>query len=163
MATGFLRDFAARAERRVQQLRSIRWKVVARWRRRSRRRVMEGGAPANPPIRRAPSGAELEARPLISFITPVYDTDPRWLRRAVKSVRAQAYPRWQLCICDDGSTNGATRQLLSELDGDSSIRIVRNESNSGISAASNRALELAEGEFVAFLDHDDELAPEALL
>ena len=163
VATGFLRDFAARAERRVQQLRSIRWKVVARWRRRSRRRVMEGGAPANPPIRRAPSGAELEARPLISFITPVYDTDPRWLRRAVKSVRAQAYPRWQLCICDDGSTNGATRQLLSELDGDSSIRIVRNESNSGISAASNRALELAEGEFVAFLDHDDELAPEALL
>jgi O-antigen biosynthesis protein len=163
VVTGFLRDVAAGAERRLQQLASIRYALKARWRRRRWRRVMERGAPAYPRIRRAPSGAELGTGPLVSVITPVYNTDPRWLTRVVRSVRAQSYPHWQLCICDDGSTDGATRQALSRLVGDSSIRIVRNESNSGISAASNRALELADGDFVAFLDHDDELATDALL
>jgi GT2 family glycosyltransferase len=163
VARGLLRDVAAGAERRVQKLRSIRWVIRARWRRRSRRRVMERGAPANPRIRGMPSGAELRRQPLVSVVTPVYDTDPRWLRRAVESVRAQTYPHWQLCICDDGSTDDATRRALAQLAGDPSIRLVRNDANSGISAASNRALELAEGEFVAFLDHDDELAPDALL
>lgn len=124
---------------------------------------MEGGAPANPRIPGAPRDPELRTQPLVSVITPVYNTPPRWLTRAVGSVREQSYPHWQLCICDDGSTEEVTRQLLSRLGDDTSIRIVRSETNGGISAASNRALELAEGDFVAFLDHDDELARDALL
>jgi GT2 family glycosyltransferase len=163
VATGFLRDVVAGAERRLQKLASIRHAMRARRRRRSWRRVMEGGAPANPRIRGVPSGAELRTRPLISVITPIYNTDPRWLTRVVQSLRAQSYPHWQLCICDDGSTDEATTRALAGLADDPSIRIVRNEANRGISAASNRALELAEGDYVAFLDHDDELAPDALL
>jgi GT2 family glycosyltransferase/SAM-dependent methyltransferase len=154
---------------------SISWRITAplrsaklvaskvRRHTRRRRRVIEHGQLATPPIPRPASGADLHVRPLISVITPVFNTDPRWLMRAVESLRAQSYSRWELCICDDGSTGDRTRQALSELADDPSIRIVRNESNGGISAASNRALELAKGDFVAFLDHDDELAPEALL
>ncbi len=163
VATGFLCDVSTRGVRRLQKLAFVRYAVKARWRRRRRRRVMEEGAPANPPIPRVPRGVEPKGQPLVSVITPVYNTDPRWLMRAVGSVRAQSYPHWRLCICDDGSTNDATRQALSRFAGDAKVTVVRSESNSGISAASNRALELADGDFVAFLDHDDELAPDALL
>lgn len=154
---------------------SISWRITAplrsaklfaskvRRHSRRRRRVLEHDKFAAPAIPRPASRADLRVRPLISVITPVFNTDPRWLMRVVESVRAQSYSRWELCICDDGSTSQRTRHALSELADDPSIRIVRNESNGGISAASNCALELAEGDFVAFLDHDDELAPEALL
>lgn len=154
---------------------SISWRITAplrsaklfalKARRHGRRRRLttEQGKLAAPAIPRLASSADLRVRPLISVITPVYNTDPRWLMRVVESVRAQSYSRWELCICDDGSTSGRTRRALSDLADDPSIRIVRNESNGGISVASNRALELAQGDFVAFLDHDDELAPEALL
>ncbi|OFW20998.1 MAG: hypothetical protein A3G21_23740 [Acidobacteria bacterium RIFCSPLOWO2_12_FULL_66_21] len=99
--------------------------------------------------------------PLISVITPVYNTDPRWLRACVESVRAQAYVNWELCLADDGSTAEGTRAVLGEQT-DPRIRIVRLERNAGISAASNAALAMARGEFVALLDHDDELTPDAL-
>ena len=105
---------------------------------------------------------ELTYRPLVSVVTPVYNTDPQWLEAAVESVRAQTYPHWQLCLADDGSTNEATLAYLRSLDGDPSI-VVSHGENGGIAAATNRALGAAEGEFVAFLDHDDELDPDALL
>jgi GT2 family glycosyltransferase len=101
-------------------------------------------------------------RPLVSVVTPVYNTDARWLRACVESVRRQAYPHWQLCLADDGSTRQETRDVLRELAGDSRIAIHTLPSNAGIAAASNAALALATGEFVAFLDHDDEIPPEAL-
>ena len=110
------------------------------------------------------AGASLAARPRISIITPVYNTDPRWLRRCVASVRAQLYPEWQLCLSDDGSSRAETRATLDEIETlDERITVVRNATNGGISAASNAALALATGQFVALLDHDDELAPNALL
>jgi GT2 family glycosyltransferase len=102
-------------------------------------------------------------RPRISVVTPVYNTDPRWLRRAVESVRAQVYPEWELCLGDDGSTRQETVAALtamSELD--SRIRVARMPRNGGISAASNAALATATGEFIALLDHDDEIPPDAL-
>jgi len=101
-------------------------------------------------------------RPLVSVVTPVYNTDPRWLRACIESVRSQAYPNWQLCLADDGSTRAETDEVLREYEGDSRIRIKRLAVNGGIAAASNEALALADGEFIAFLDHDDELAPDAL-
>lgn len=105
----------------------------------------------------------LAYRPLVSVVTPVYNTDARWLRACIESVKNQAYPNWQLCLADDGSTRAETRTVLREYEDDPRIRIKRLAANSGIAAASNEALALAEGEFVAFLDHDDELAPDALL
>jgi GT2 family glycosyltransferase len=110
---------------------------------------------------RADVGA-LPYTPVISVITPVFNTPPHILTACVTSVGRQAYERWQLCLADDGSTSEATRQALRELATDSRLRVARLEQNEGISAASNAAFALADGEFVALLDHDDELAPEAL-
>jgi GT2 family glycosyltransferase len=110
------------------------------------------------------SAAALAWRPRISIITPVYNTEPRWLKRAVESVVAQAYPEWELCLADDGSTRVETTQTLAALaTRDPRIKVITMARNGGISAASNGALEAATGEFIALLDHDDEIPPEALL
>jgi GT2 family glycosyltransferase len=102
-------------------------------------------------------------RPLISVVMPVYDPEIRWLERALDSVLAQAYERWELCVCDDRSTDERVPATLSRYARlDDRIRVVRLEENAGISGASNAALSLATGEFVALLDHDDELSPDAL-
>ena len=108
--------------------------------------------------------AELTYRPLFSIIMPVYNTEEGLLRAAIKSVLAQAYPDWELCIADDASPDPKVKAVLdayAQLD--SRIKVVYREENGHISAASNSALELATGEFVANLDHDDLLAPNALL
>ena len=106
--------------------------------------------------------ASFSYRPLVSVVTPVYNTDARWLRACIESVRSQVYPNWELCVADDGSTRAETRAVLREYGGDPRIKIKRLAANGGIAAASNEALTLAEGDFVAFLDHDDELTPDAL-
>jgi GT2 family glycosyltransferase len=114
-------------------------------------------------LRRLKAGmATLPHRPLISIVTPVHNTPPDVLSAAVESVTGQAYDRWELCVADDGSSSGETRKILQEFSTDARIRVTTLEGNAGISAATNAALALATGEFVAFLDHDDELAPEAL-
>src|SRR5690606_13381525 len=102
--------------------------------------------------------------PLISILLPVYQTPERWLRRCIDSVIGQAYPKWELCIADDASPDPRVAAVVREYaDRDPRIRFVRREANGHISAASNSALALAQGEFVALLDHDDELRPHALL
>ncbi len=105
----------------------------------------------------------LDRRPLFSVLTPVFDTPETWLRRCIESVRAQAYPEWELCLADDGSTRPHVARILSEYGrADPRIRVDFAGRNTGIAAASARALAMARGEFVALLDHDDELAPHAL-
>lgn len=107
---------------------------------------------------------DLPAGPLISVVMPVCDPEPRWLDAAIASVVDQRYPRWQLCIVDDASTRGAVGEILrSAADSDARIDVQWNATRQGISRTSNRALEAARGEFVALLDHDDELTPDALL
>lgn len=102
-------------------------------------------------------------RPLISVVMPVYNTPEKWLAKAIESVRAQIYPHWELCIADDASTAPHVRSVLDDFARrDARIKITFRAENGHISAASNSALELAQGEFVALLDHDDELAPNAL-
>jgi GT2 family glycosyltransferase len=102
-------------------------------------------------------------RPLISVVMPVYNTPAALLRAAIESVRVQVYPHWELCIADDASTQSHVRKVLEEVAaGDSRIKIAWRPHNGHISAASNSALDLATGEFVALLDHDDLLHPLAL-
>ena len=102
-------------------------------------------------------------QPTISFITPVYNTPEPFLRAMIESVLRQPYARWELCLADDASTAAHVRTVLEEYRArDPRIKVAYREKNGHISAASNTALTLATGEFVALLDHDDELAPDAL-
>lgn len=105
--------------------------------------------------------ASFQQTPMVSIIMPVHDAETRWLEAAVDSVRRQFYESWQLLVVDDGSKRSETREFIDKLD-DPKIIARRLGSNQGISRASNAALETASGEYVTFLDHDDELAPNAL-
>jgi GT2 family glycosyltransferase len=102
-------------------------------------------------------------RPLISVVVPVYNTDERHLDEMIQSVRDQIYPNWELCIADDASTRIHVRQVLERhRQGDDRIKVTYRDVNGHISAATNSALELATGEFIALLDHDDLLPAHAL-
>jgi len=103
------------------------------------------------------------SRPLISILTPVFNTPVSWLREAVESVLRQVYDNWELLLIDDGSAAADILHALPALDArDQRIRLVRLESHQGISAALNKGLDLANGDWVTFLDHDDVLEPDAL-
>jgi glycosyltransferase involved in cell wall biosynthesis/predicted nucleic acid-binding protein len=107
--------------------------------------------------------AEWGHKPVISIVMPTYNTEEKWLRAAIESVIAQIYPNWELCIADDASTQPQVRQVLQEYaNRDQRIKVVFRDKNGHISAASNTALEIATGDFVGFLDHDDTLAEHAL-
>jgi len=98
-----------------------------------------------------------------SVLMPVYDTPEPWLTRAISSVRSQIYPHWELCIADDASRAPHVRRILEEAARqDARVRVAFREHNGHISAASNTALSLATGDYVVLLDHDDELAEDAL-
>ncbi len=105
----------------------------------------------------------LQSRPRISVIMPVYNTPERFLARAIESVRSQLYDNWELCIADDASPLPHVRQVLNEATRkDPRIKVVFRPTNGHISEASNSALALATGAYVALLDHDDELQSHAL-
>lgn len=102
-------------------------------------------------------------KPMISIIMPVYDTPEIYLRECIDSVIAQSYPHWELCIADDKSPNELVRKILSEYEQkDNRIHVVYRQENGHISRASNSALAIATGDFVALLDHDDVLTKHAL-
>ena len=106
-----------------------------------------------------PSG---QASTTFSIILPTKSPNPEWLRLAVESVQNQTWPNWQLCISEDGGMPSPVRAWLDDLAArDSRIVLVRGDS-SGISAALNRGIAAACGEYLAFLDHDDLLEPTAL-
>ena len=105
----------------------------------------------------------LRYQPLVSLIMPTYNSPEKWLRLAIESVRDQLYRNWELCIAEDGSSEPHVRRILEEYRAkDSRIKIVFLDQNSHISAASNAAIDMAAGEFLAFLDHDDLLSEHAL-
>jgi len=107
--------------------------------------------------------AALGHKPLISVLMPVFDPPLHLLDEAIRSVQAQLYPHWELCIADDASRDPQVRALLARRAAeDARIRVVCREQNGHISRASNSALELATGEFVALLDNDDILPEYAL-
>lgn len=104
------------------------------------------------------------SRPLVSVITPAYNTRPEWLRACHDSLRRQTYDRWEWCVCDDASPDPDVATTLAELSAspDARMHVVRRATNGGISLASNDALALATGDIVVLLDHDDALTPWAL-
>ena len=99
----------------------------------------------------------------ISILMPTYNSNLAFLKAAIQSVQGQVYPHWELCIADDASTDPQIKQYLeSEQANEARIKILFREKNGHISAASNSALTLASGQFIALLDHDDVLNPLAL-
>jgi O-antigen biosynthesis protein len=106
--------------------------------------------------------AEFAHKPLISIILPVYNVEEKWLRLCIESVLQQIYENWELCIADDKSPSPHIREILNEYAAkDERIKVIFREENGHISAASNTALSLANGEFCVLLDHDDELSADA--
>lgn len=102
-------------------------------------------------------------KPLISVIVPVYNTEPNNLRLMLETVINQAYTNWELCIAEDCSDSAEVKEILKEYESkDKRIKVKFREENGNISAASNTALKLANGEFVALVDHDDVLPLHAL-
>jgi glycosyltransferase involved in cell wall biosynthesis/ubiquinone/menaquinone biosynthesis C-methylase UbiE len=101
--------------------------------------------------------------PKISILIPVWNTDKKWLRLAIESAINQVYENLEICIVDGGSTKRYIQQIITEYaQKDPRIKLKFLAENEGISGNSNEALALATGEYVGFLDHDDELAPFAL-
>jgi O-antigen biosynthesis protein len=101
--------------------------------------------------------------PRFSILTPVHETQADVLRKTLRSVRRQSFADWELCLVDDCSSQPHVRHILERAQAaDRRIRHERREVNGGIVAASNDALAMASGDFVALLDHDDELHPDAL-
>jgi len=104
-----------------------------------------------------------QRKPLISIIMPVYNTPEEYLRQGIDSVLAQSYPNWELCIADDCSPQAHVKRVLQEYEQvDPRIRVVYRSENGHISRSSNSALEIAQGEYVALMDHDDQLPEHAL-
>lgn len=115
------------------------------------------------PVTTTARPSRLTYRPRISVVVPVHDTDAAVLRATIESVRAQTYPRWELCLVDDASTRPTTTSVLAELAAtDERIRVHRLEPSQGIAGATNAGIAMAGGAYVAFVDHDDVLAPSAL-
>ena len=118
-----------------------------------------------------PSAEELERQrkkkwknpPLISVAVPAYRTLPGFLEQMILSVKEQTYPHWELCIVNASRGEDGMEQVLGRYaGGDERIRVKNLEENLGIAGNTNEALEMARGEFVGLLDHDDLLAPQAL-
>ena len=106
---------------------------------------------------------KLNYKPLISIIMPVYNTPEKFLKEAIDSVLNQVYPYWELCIADDTSTKPYIKEILQAyITKDKRIKAVFRTENGHISQASNSAIELSNGEYIALLDHDDLLTPHAL-
>ena len=105
---------------------------------------------------------QLDQKPLFSLITPTYNTRPEWLAEAALSLLNQSFANWEWCLVDDGSQNRQTKKLLEHLRRVSPRVRVEVDTHAGISAATNHALNLAHGDYVCFLDHDDVLHWSAL-
>ncbi|MBI2426859.1 MAG: glycosyltransferase [Candidatus Kerfeldbacteria bacterium] len=102
-------------------------------------------------------------QPRLSILTPVYNVAPKLLFACVDSMIRQYYQNWEMCVVDDGSSRPETVEALKKVAGlDMRITVKFSPKNGGISAATNQALEMATGEFIGLLDHDDELTPDAL-
>jgi GT2 family glycosyltransferase len=103
------------------------------------------------------------AAPRFSILTPVYDTPADVLAAMLRSVRRQGFGDWEFCLVDDRSAAPHVQEMLAAAEReDPRIRVMTRAENGGIVAASNDALGMAQGEFVALLDHDDMLHPDAL-
>jgi GT2 family glycosyltransferase len=151
MAQRNLRLVESALRREGQQASYLSWIDVVERPERERRVALRAAA------------AVAQGAPRFSIVTPTYDSPEGPLRACLESVLAQDYPHWELCLADDASPAPHVMRVLSEYaQRDARIRVTTRDRNGHISAASNSALALATGDFVALLDHDDLLAPDAL-
>jgi glycosyltransferase involved in cell wall biosynthesis len=101
--------------------------------------------------------------PLFSIIVPVYKVDKKWLDKCIGSVINQHYRNWELILVDDASEEDDLKELIAaNASQDNQIKTYVLKENSGIAEATNFGIRQAKGQFIAFLDHDDELTPDAL-
>jgi len=100
--------------------------------------------------------------PKISIIIPTYNVSEKLLTECLDSVLNQSYTNFEICIADDKSTNIETLNTLKKYEKNDKVKIIYREKNGHISEASNSALKLATGEFIALLDNDDILEHDAL-
>jgi GT2 family glycosyltransferase len=105
---------------------------------------------------------QIQNGPLISFVVPVFNTSARYLDDLLASFREQPVGASELILCDDGSASVATRSWLKANGNDPALRILFGEENRGIAAATNAGTEVARGEWVGLIDHDDALTPYAV-
>jgi len=106
---------------------------------------------------------KMEKKPLISIVMPTYNTNPQHLRKAIDSVLGQLYPNWELCMADDASTKKETLSIIKEyVDQHQNIKCVFKKTNDHIARTTNRALKTVSGDYILFMDHDDELTEDAL-
>ncbi len=125
-------------------------------------------------IERLPGKDELEAQrrahfeyePVISLVVPLYRTPERYLKELVECVRSQTYSKWELILADgsrsDHDESSPMRDILNSIAGsDSRIHVTELSHNMGISGNTNAGIELATGEYIAFMDHDDTIEPDA--
>jgi len=107
--------------------------------------------------------ASFDFQPKISIVVPVYNVEEKWLDACISSLKHQFYDNWELCLADDASPKEYIKPLLKKYaDEDERIKIIFRETNGHISEATNSALEIATGDYIGFMDNDDELAPNAL-
>ncbi|MGC6768403.1 glycosyltransferase [Enterococcus sp. LJL51] len=107
--------------------------------------------------------SSFDYQPKISVAVPVYNVEEKWLAACVGSLKNQFYENWELCLADDASPKEHIRPLLEKYAAeDERIKLIFREKNGHISEATNSALEIATGDYVGFMDNDDELAPNAL-
>lgn len=117
--------------------------------------------PLRPPERLGAAIAGLQRKPRFSILVPVYNTPEDLLQRLLASVQAQWYPYWQLILVDDNSSEPQIRAQLDAIT-DTRVVVAHLDMNHGISGATNEAIAMADGDFIVFLDHDDELTTDCL-
>jgi GT2 family glycosyltransferase len=105
---------------------------------------------------------QLTYRPLISVVIPTWNSNTRLLENAINSVRAQTYDRWELVVTDDASESDELKMLQRRHVAETRIRWIEAGVREGIAGNTNRGIAEAHGDYIAFLDHDDAIAPEAL-
>ena len=103
-----------------------------------------------------------QKRPLVSILTPAYNTPPEYFDELMASLQAQTYPDWELCLADGGSNPDTIAAFTGWQKIEPRLKLCLLEKNLGIAGNTNAAADLASGDIIAFLDHDDILPPDAL-
>ena len=106
--------------------------------------------------------ADRAAAPLLSFVSPTYNTQSDYLRDLLDSFSAEAAPYAELILSDDGSTSSVTAAALRQAEAVPGVRVLRHSDNRGIAPATNAGIAAARGEWIAFIDHDDAFVPGAI-
>lgn len=102
-----------------------------------------------------------ENEPLISIVVPCYNSNETYLKEMVDSVLAQSYPKWELLLMDASADVKIVKKVAAQAE-DARVKYFALPSNKGIVGNTNAGIQQAEGDFIAFLDHDDLLEPDAL-